>query len=205
MMEKCADILVEWLIKSEVIKKEEKEIYVYAAYSLFLSIAPVLMAVILGIVMGQVLHSVILILPFMLIRKFSGGYHSKNNKKCLIYSWGILFMFTYVACQTTWNIATGFITILAIVHLFVFSPIDSENRKLAEDEQVECKKWTIIWVMFWVVIVVVLLFLGLYSYANCAALGMIMTASLQIPCTLKKFVCQKSEHLIKNQENTIGL
>ena len=197
MMEKCADILAEWLIKSEVIKKEEKEIYVYAAYSLFLSIVPFLMSVTLGIVMGQVLHSVILILPFMLIRKFSGGYHAKNSKKCLAYSWGILFMFTYVACQTTWNTAIGFITILAVIHLCVFSPIDSANRKLAEEEQVEYKKWTILWVLFWVVIMAVLLFLGLYSYANCVALGMIMTAGLQIPCTLKKFVCQeKSEHPI---------
>lgn len=91
-MEKCANAIADWLVRCAMIDEEDKELYRYAAYSLILSISPLLLAIGFGICMGRVKESVMITLPFMLIRKFSGGYHTKHAWSCMICSCLLLFL-----------------------------------------------------------------------------------------------------------------
>lgn len=185
MLEKCAKLLTDWLVVSDVIQKEEKEMYAYAAHSLLLLLLPIFMAAIIGISIGHFLHSIVLILPFMTIRKFSGGYHARNSNLCLVCSWSILFIFIYVSSCITMNVWMGIITMCATGVLWIFSPIDSENRPLEDDEKVRYNKSTIKLTTLFVASIIICCFSNLSSYACSLSMGIVMTASLQIPCILK--------------------
>lgn len=187
MLEKCAVSLTNWLVVNGSINEDEKDLYVYASQSLFLLMLPVLMAMIIGIILGDVGNSIFLVIPFMMIRKFSGGYHADSSSRCFVYSWIILFIFVYLAVNISWSFMLGLITLCAIISLCLFSPIDSENRKLKKKERAQYKKCTIILNVCVGVSIILLLLVKQKTIACSLALGIIMTAVLQMPCIYKNY------------------
>lgn len=188
MIEKCAEVIVNWLIKCEAIKGEEKELYSYAVYSFILSLSPLTLAICFGICMGCVRQAVLIVLPFMFIRKFSGGYHTKHLWSCLICSCVLLLlcMVLSVRIQCDWRFLV--VTVLAIIGLICFSPIENENRKLDTEEQKVYKKVTILLVMLFGAVDLLFIWCKLYEYSVCISIGMILSAGLQIPCLLEQWI-----------------
>lgn len=87
-MEKCTDTVVNWMIRCNAINEADKELYKYALYSFFLLVSPLILAGVIGFGLGSVKHGVALIFPFVVLRKFSGGYHAKNLHTCIL---GLVF------------------------------------------------------------------------------------------------------------------
>lgn len=76
----------------------------------------------------------------------------------------------------------------AAVSLIVFSPIDSENRRLEREEIVQYKRITCGMVMLFGLLYVVLYWLRIDRYAVCISIGMILSALTQIPCVISAVV-----------------
>lgn len=185
-MEKCTDTVVDWMIRCNVINEADKELYKYALHSLILLVSPLILAGGIGFGLGSVKHGVALIFPFMVLRKFSGGYHAKKLHTCIMGSGFLLFLCimlsTHMQCDWKLAIATG----IASVSLIVFSPIDNENRRLDTDEKRTYKKITVFCVIFFGLLDIVLFLLGKYIYTICFSVGILLTAGLQAPYIVKK-------------------
>ena len=69
------------MVRCNAINEADKELYKYALYSFFLLVSPLILAGVIGFGLGSVKHGVALIFPFVVLRKFSGGYHAH------LYSW----------------------------------------------------------------------------------------------------------------------
>lgn len=192
-MEKCTDAVVHWMLKSRVIDEEEEELYNYAVYSFFLLIAPIVLAGGIGLCVGSVKHGVALILPFIVLRKFSGGYHAKNLHTCIWKSSLLLLLCIVLSMhlKCDWKLAIA--TLIASVSLIVFSPIDSENRRLDADEKRRYKKAAVFCVIFFVLLNITLFFLEKYIYTICFSVGIILTAGLQAPCIVKR-ICESTKN-----------
>ena len=85
-----------WLIRCGAIDEMDRELYEYAVYSLIFLIAPLAIILTFGIMMDRVLESIIIIIPFMCVRKFSGGFHAKHVWVCILCSCSVLFMCVYM-------------------------------------------------------------------------------------------------------------
>ena len=177
MMEKCAGAVTDWLIRCEVVKETDKELYQYAVYSVFLSLSPLLLAAGVGACMGRIRESVMIIIPFVIIRKFSGGYHTEHAWSCLIGS-------CYVKCGKE----IAFLTAVASVSLTCFSPIDNKNRLLNQNEKCLYKKITAVLVIIFLFIDAVFFWCNLHIYSVCTAIGIMLSAVLQIPCIFEKLI-----------------
>lgn len=174
-----------WLSKSGVIDPEENELYEYAVYSLFLTAIPLLLSLVIGICMGMTVESVLLILPFILIRKFSGGYHLNSPVKCMISSTlllagflvGIRFVVPVMGLE-----CFSILVIISFIEICLLSPVDSEARQLNKKEKKTFKKAAILLAGITIVVYTVLLLIGDGLYAVPVGAGMILTASLQLLC-----------------------
>lgn len=188
-MEKCTDTVVNWMIQCNVINETDKELYKYALHSFFLLVAPLILAGGIGFGLGSVKHGIALIMPFMVLRKFSGGYHAKNLYVCILGSGFLLFLCVMLSIhmQCDWKLAIS--TFIASVSLSTFSPIESENRRLDADEKRTYKKITVLCVMFFGLLDIALFMLGKYIYTICFSVGILLTAGLQAPCIVKK-ICK---------------
>ncbi len=186
MMEKCANIIADWLISCKVVEETDKELYSYAVHSILLSLSPLALAIGFGICMGCVRQSVMIIMPFVIIRKFSGGYHTKHAWSCLIWSCLLLLLCItisfYIKCG--WEIAL--VTVGAAVSLILNSPIDNVNRELDQEEHHRYKKITTVLVLVFALTTVLLFECRLYTYSLCISIGIVLSAGLQLPCIFKK-------------------
>ena len=185
-MERLAGIIVMWLIRQDAIRENDRDLYEFAIHSFFLMIAPLLYALFIGGVMGELDVCVTLVVPFMTIRKFSGGFHAKKEWVCLVSSCLLLYVCTYVASNIQRSMLFDGMVLLSVVWLMVYSPIDSENRRLEIWEKKCRKKEVAILSLTFYVLYIGLLFLRKERLANSIGIGILLTASLQIPCVLDK-------------------
>ena len=115
-MEKCTDTVVNWMIRCNAINEADKELYKYALYSFFLLVSPLILAGVIGFGLGSVKHGVALIFPFVVLRKFSGGYHAKNLHTCILGSGFLLFLCIMLSMHG-WAVRYSFI-FAGKVHLY---------------------------------------------------------------------------------------
>ena len=178
-MKKISMIIVSQLIKSGVICEEDREVYEYAAYSVMLQALPLVLTLIISVPLGKCMQGICFIFPFMVLRKYSGGLHLKSAVACTIISFCVLVIGVHLTGilypGTVLNIMFG----TAICTLVILSPIDSENRRLDDDEKVNCKKIVVILSALFSLIYCIMLLLN-SRLSVCIAEGVIMTALLQL-------------------------
>jgi len=91
--------------------------------------------VVIALASADFISDTFLIIPFMIIRRFSGGYHTKNIWTCLILSCGLMAGFTYLSQYIDNKWIISFITAAASIELMVLGPVDSVNYRLTYDEK----------------------------------------------------------------------
>ena len=186
--------IAKWLAREGVIVEEEQHLFSYAAYSLFLGLLPVIISMALGAIFGILYESFLLLLPFMLLRKFSGGFHFDSAKLCIICSTALIAL----ALGTVKLLLSGIslvplaiCVLLSAISLLVNSPIESLARKLSANEKVLFRNISRV-----LIVIVFLTFLLLLFFENKSAIpigvGIVVAALLQIPCIVgalyRKFI-----------------
>lgn len=185
-MEQLAGVITAWLIRHEAIKEGQRELYEYAVHSFFLGIAPLIYAVIIGGIAGELKVSVTLTIPFMMIRKFSGGFHAKKEWVCLVSSCLLLYGCILAASHLRHTIVFSIFVLMGVICLMAFSPVDSENRRLEPDEKNLRKRDAAIISLIFYAVYLVLMLSGKERYAICIGVGILLTVGLQMPCVLQK-------------------
>ena len=149
---------------------------------------------IIGSILGMLAEGIILILPFMFIRKFSGGYHLKSSRICFVTSTLVIILFLllveYIISENLINYFAPFV-IACTIQIYIISPIGSDARQLSLQELLVFRKIARIIVIAIACIFLLAYVLSLNTFAICIGGGIALTAVLQWPCMVKK--C--SEHL----------
>ena len=158
MTKKCTNVVVDWLIRCDAIEEKDRELYQYAVYSVLLSMYPLLFATCFGAVIGEVDKSVAIIIPFAVIRKFSGGYHTKNSWSCFLWSSLLLLLCIVVSIHMEGGLFLIMVAVVAEMSLIYFSPIEHDNRRLDCEECREYKKMTTIWTSLFLLMAIILYF-----------------------------------------------
>ena len=188
MISKTSVLITKWLLHTGAISNEDRELYEYAAYSFLFSLIPLFMAFIFGLALDMVTEGFLMILPFMFIRKFSGGLHLKSAKACLISS-SVLLISLFLLIKTTHTYTAYFFCSVAVflfaIQLFMLSPIDSEARRLSEKERFVFRKVARIIVVLSCIIYFALAAFKLYYFAIPVGFGIILSGLLQLPCFFK--------------------
>lgn len=86
MIQELSSRVAKWLEQEEAISGKDNGLFSYAVYSLLFGLLPIFIVTILGLAFGMLREGLLMITPFMLIRKFSGGYHLNSLKMCITFS-----------------------------------------------------------------------------------------------------------------------
>lgn len=177
--------IVKWLLRAGAISQNDKELYEYAAYSFLFSLLPLCLVIVLGSIIGMLVEGILMMLPFMMIRKFSGGVHLKSSTICFVSSTLLLSIFILVIKTITTEskiiIFTCF-TIASAIQIFLCSPLDNEARKLSEREFSVFRKVARTMSAIFLSLYLLLLLFEQVRFATPIGAGIILTALLQVPC-----------------------
>lgn len=189
MIKFAAFKIVNWLLNAGAISQKDKDLYEYAAYSLLFNLLPFCIVTVLGCIIGIPSEGILMILPLVLIRNFSGGFHLKSPALCLVFSTTLLFtslisIKTLVAERHVFSFTV--LVASAAVQIFLCSPIESEARKLSKKEFIIFKKAAKTMSILFLMSYIILSVLGLIHFSVPIGYGIILTAMLQIPCFFSK-------------------
>lgn len=138
MISRVSVLIAKWLLQAGAISAEDLDLYIYGIYSFLFTIAPLSLVVLLSLPLNMPLEGILLIIPFILLRKFAGGFHFKSAIPCAIVSTFLLLFFLLgIKFTLLWEnqIAFSILVYLSLIIIITLSPIDSENRKLSNLEK----------------------------------------------------------------------
>lgn len=133
--------MAEWLsrrmVERGIIKEEEQGIYEFGIRNGMILFLDIVTAFLIGLLTGKLAVVAVFTVSFMILRSYTGGYHSDSRLFCYIGSNLVLFVPVYTGvlfAETEKGISLLFLS-LAVVIIFIFSPMHSKNRRLDEKEQ----------------------------------------------------------------------
>lgn len=143
-MDKILDKAIEFLYDNEDEMDEEKaEIIRYGLEILLIKITFFSAALVISLLMHSFLECIIFTALFSGIRSYAGGYHADTRRKCFVLS-----MLTFCSVFIILKLIKIFPVILIIIAIlaaassvviFRFAPIDTENKRL-DDEEIQIFK-----------------------------------------------------------------
>lgn len=172
--------IADWLIRQKVISTDERELYAYAVHCLLSLLYPIVFSVIIGAFFGMSMEAVAMIISFIAVRKFSGGYHADSFYKCLIISSIVIVTMLQISKYINNNMFFNVIYITSSILLMIFSPIDSANKRLDNDDKRFCKKITILIVVVLFIIVELQWVAGYRYYTKFIESGVMLAEILQL-------------------------
>lgn len=185
-MERVSVVVTRWFINRNVLPAEDEELYAYAVSCLLITISPIFLVLVIGACLDLIVEGIVVIIPFMIIRTFSGGVHSGSPGRCFVISTGILLVLIMLTKVISNSAILSIILLGSCISLIACSPIENENKQLSINEKKAYRKITAIWVGIFTVAYFILGYMKQDMYAVCVALGIILTAILQIPCLINK-------------------
>lgn len=142
MLEKRSIAIASYFVERKIISKEDIDIYSYGMLVLFYYLLNIASFLLLALVFGYLLESVVFLTAFFSLRIFIGGYHSSTHLKCYVVSMLIYGIFLYFIHSIG---LFNDLTIIALlifsgITIFLFSPGDTENKRLTKKEKAIYKK-----------------------------------------------------------------
>ena len=189
MMHSVADAVANWLVKKNAISTEDSALYSYAMFCVIITLIPIVLSIIVGIITNMLIESLLFITPFVLIRKYSGGFHLKSPNVCLFVSIGIIAVFI-LCIKLVLQYELYSVPLICMLPfgmlLFIKSPIDTEERKLSERETVVFGIIARVMVTIFLITVLILAYYHIHRVAIPISFGIILSGALQVPCCFIK-------------------
>ena len=184
MIKQYGNIITSFLLKEDIIKIEDKEIYMFGVVRILKYLTVLIGIGLIAIIYGLWIESLCLFIGFIPIRQISGGYHAETVMKCNLITY-ISYIINMLVIKITYNVMGylpfAVLCIATIIMLFIFGPVDHKNMIFSEEEKRLAKKKGRLVLMLVTLLTVILIFVkgsvGVIPYS--IMLGS-FTASLSI-------------------------
>lgn len=166
------------MLERGIIKEEERELYEFGIRNgmiLFLDIAT---AFLIGLLTTKLAVVAIFTVSFMVLRGYTGGYHSDSRIFCYIGSNMVLFIPVYT--ENIFLMASDMqvyiLLSLTIVIILWLSPMHSKNRKLDQKERKHFGRKARLVAVMELIIFLALWYIGQTAYAYAVYTSICITA-----------------------------
>lgn len=179
-MEYLAGRFTDKLVQCNIVKSEDRELYVYGFWQGAILVLNYATVVVVGAVVQMLWQSLVFMLAYGILRPAAGGYHARTQRSCYIFSLLLLLAVLGFLHWFPWNslCVWGMLGVSATI-IFLLAPVEDENKPLDETEQKVYKKRS-----RWIAIMlsaaaIILLILKLQYIANCITVA-VMASSIML-------------------------
>lgn len=134
MQHRLSECIADFLLSQKVIKKQEKEIYVYGTQLVISSIINLLICITISLLLGELINGLIFFAIFSSLRRFTGGFHCKTFIMCnVVFSSVValaLLSNTFLGKVFENYVIVMVTAIFNLICILLFSPVYNENKKL---------------------------------------------------------------------------
>lgn len=133
MGSRISAIITDYLYNQGAIKDEDKEIYVYGFDCFILSLFQTIILLVIGVITNSIIDSVVFVIVFALIRRYSGGYHAETKIACTIWTSAMLvgaISFVNVVNIGEMKFLIFLMMVFNAIIIILYAPIRNENKPL---------------------------------------------------------------------------
>lgn len=129
------------------------EIISYGWKLLTSSIVGTILVLLLALLLGRVDEAIIFLMSFVLLRRYTGGYHCSTCMRC-----NLLLIISYFG-STLWmslngNIYEYIVVLLSLIYIRLMAPIKNKNKLLSDKQLLNMKsKVNVITVTYLIILV----------------------------------------------------
>lgn len=137
--------IVNDLTRSDIVKAEDAEIYIYGINQILMYSINISSALIIGLIFGKFFEAAVFIVAYCSLRSFAGGYHAKTPLRCYVFS-VIMLIIVLVGIKYLYLTEWMYYVVLlaAALVVIVLSPVEDKNKPLDEIDHRVYKKRTIL-------------------------------------------------------------
>lgn len=195
MIRRLSSKITELLIRQSKISNGEKELYEYGFFILLSQILYFVLTIILGVILNISFESIIFYVAFQFIRRYAGGYHAATETRCEILSTlSIVASIGIIKLSKIYDFKTIllFITLISMVLIFCFCPLDTPEKPLSKKEFKYFRK--ISWIILLVIssIIIVSYFFKFNILFTPCCVGLILESVLLVAGKIKRVHQEKS-------------
>ncbi len=164
MSNRLADSITFYLVRKNIIKKEEYEVYRYGVKHIIINVIMLTVIFVIALMFHQWVESISFFVGFMPLRIVAGGYHASTPQRCnqlslLIFVNNLIlidFINTYIIIILPYSIV---ICIFIAITVFLLAPVDHKNRTLHGHELMRARRTS-----RWLVCCLTLLICGMFYF-----------------------------------------
>lgn len=143
MLRFLSDRITNFLLSQKTIDKEMKAVYIYGIELFLSSVLCVILVVLSGLIIGRFWESLLFLLSFIFLRKYTGGLHCNSYFACTATT--VLTFFVSVALS---EIAYYFphskyihysIAVFIVLIILLLSPVSNPNKPILAEDRVKYK------------------------------------------------------------------
>lgn len=149
MLRRMSERIVGWQIHRGTLNGKDREVYLYAYELLLNQIINVVIAIGIAVILRAPIWVAVLLLGYIPLRSYSGGYHADSNFGCSVVSAVMIFVVCFTAGMME-NTQAAFLSLAAFaasgVLIFLAAPVPDKNKPLDEAETVRYRlRSRVIW------------------------------------------------------------
>lgn len=189
MIHGIAKATADWLTKSGAVSEEDASAYEYVVYRAIFTVIPLLMTLVIATLMKMTAEGLLMIIPFILIRRFCGGLHLNSSAVCFISSTTTLVVALFIIrLLVTFEMIAlaSAMAITSAASIVAIGSVESKNRPLSPKEKKAFTKVSRILCLTTLAMFTVFLIIGKLRYAVPIGIGLFLTAILQILGKIKQ-------------------
>ncbi|BBF44064.1 hypothetical protein lbkm_2752 [Lachnospiraceae bacterium KM106-2] len=151
MLEGMARGVTKFMIRQNVVKEEEQEMYDYCFELMLSTIMNLVVILVLSVLTHTFVKTLIFIAFFVPIRSIAGGFHASTHFRCLmtlVMVYTIFVLSIYFMPQTLYLGVGMTLLLLVSIAIWILAPVESSNKPLSEKEKIylakKCKVYLIV-------------------------------------------------------------
>jgi accessory gene regulator B len=189
MIKKIASLLLDSCLKAEggEVTDERREIFQHGLEVSVFAVVNIVSIILAGILLQNILASIVFLLAFSPLRLFCGGYHTKSYLTCNTLFILVFVLVYFAAKYSSPHISNEIISIvilLSLIPIYAYAPVGNSNKNDYDD--LTKKRYNRISVAIFVVIALSTLFLAVIS-AFCAMISALALLTVSIFVLTEKF------------------
>ncbi len=137
MLQRISEDIVSWQIRKNLLKDDQRALYLYAYEILLNQIINIVVAVIIAVIMRAPMPVFVFLASYIPLRSYCGGYHAKTNGVCTVVS-AILILIVCLLEKYIVGTAALFLPVAGFlisgILIYIYAPVPDRNKLLDEEE-----------------------------------------------------------------------
>lgn len=202
MVQKVVDVLVNKQSQNYVMTDEDEKIYRYGYILLCEVFLNLVIALAIGIIFSKIKEVIFFLAMYIPLRSFCGGWHADKIWKCTVISNAILLLQVYGIENIKMHLSMrGMLLIFYfnMVCVYFISPVDTEMKRISQDEKKTYKRKIKFIVAFHLIIAII----TVLSDADEFIFSLMFVYIMQNVMLLMEIVKHKKRYFRRNEKSKI--